>query len=291
MQQNETPTALPQRRKWQYVAVAMGIVAVLASLFSLGGGQYATPQGQMFATVCMLVPLFATMVVQRYHHEPLLEHLGISWRINRWWFVGWLLMPLLSIAFVAASTLVPGASFSTQTETIRTVLQPAESQGISMSPWVLVASQLLGGIFAGVTLNALFAFGEEVGWRGFLLRFYEGQTMLRTSLETGLIWGLWHAPIILLGHNYPEHPVAGIAMMVAFCIAFTPIITYIRIKARSVIAAAIVHGTFNGVAGLSMLLIDGSNDLLTGATGLAGIAVMLVIDAVILHLMPTVSLE
>ena len=57
------------------------------------------------------------------------------------------------------------------------------------------------------------------------------------------------------------------------------IIQYFRVKSGSVIVAAIMHGTCNGVAGLTMvfLSLDKYNDLIDGACGLAGILAMLVV--------------
>ena len=57
------------------------------------------------------------------------------------------------------------------------------------------------------------------------------------------------------------------------------IIQYFRVKSSSVIVAAIMHGTCNAVAGLTMLFVslDKYNDLLDGACGLAGILAMLVV--------------
>lgn len=58
--------------------------------------------------------------------------------------------------------------------------------------------------------------------------------------------------------------------MTIWCMLLSPLFLYIRLKAKSVIAAAILHGTLNGTAGIAVLLISGGNDLLTGITGLAG---------------------
>jgi membrane protease YdiL (CAAX protease family) len=132
-----------------------------------------------------------------------------------------------------------------------------------------------------MTINAVFAFGEEIGWRGYLVELFKGQGFIRTSVVTGAIWGLWHAPLILNGHNYPQHPVAGVFMMVLMCILFTPILLYFRQKSGSVIVAAIMHGTFNGVVGLSNIFVLPFNDLLVGAPGLAGMLVLLGSDAAI----------
>jgi hypothetical protein len=93
---------------------------------------------------------------------------------------------------------------------------------------------------------------------------------IKASIIMGAIWGIWHAPIILMGHNYPEHPEAGVLMMMIWCILLSPLFNYITIKTKSVIAASVLHGTLNATAGLSIMLIMGGNDLTIGLTGLAG---------------------
>ncbi|MDD4896103.1 MAG: CPBP family intramembrane metalloprotease, partial [Atribacterota bacterium] len=92
----------------------------------------------------------------------------------------------------------------------------------------------------------------------------------KSSICIGLIWGLWHAPLILQGHNYPSHPQIGVIMMVIFILLLSPILSYIRLKAKSVIAAAILHGSLNATFGIPLMVIKGGNDLTVGITGLAG---------------------
>ncbi len=80
-----------------------------------------------------------------------------------------------------------------------------------------------------------------------------------------------------MGHNYPTYPVLGVFMMTAWCILLSPLFLYITIKAKSVIATAIMHGTVNGTAGISIMILEGGNELTVGLTGLAGfIAISLI---------------
>lgn len=251
-------------------------------IMGLGGSRidYHSPLGTGLAAICMLFPLIATIALQLMAHEKPLRNIGVSWKVNRWWFIGWLLMPLLAIITVGASNLMPGAEFSTNTDLLQAqVYAMNEMEGdVAITPMLLIVITLLSGLFAGATINAIFAFGEESGWRGYLLSQFQGKHFSKSALIIGAIWGVWHSPIILLGHNYPEHPVAGVLMMVLFCMAFAPLIQYFRIKSGSVIVAAIMHGTFNAVAGLSILLINNFNDLLCGSTGLAGILTIMLFD-------------
>lgn len=244
---------------------------------------YHSPLGTGLAAVCMLFPLIATITLQLMAHEKPLRNIGVSWKVNRWWFIGWLLMPVIALIITGVSALMPGTELTTNSELIQTQVtamnEMAQGQGgIAITPMLFIGITLISGLFTGATINALLAFGEESGWRGYLLSQFKGQHFTKSALIIGAIWGVWHSPLILLGHNYPEHPVAGVFMMVLFCMAFAPLIQYFRVKSGSVIVAAIMHGTFNAVAGLSILLINNFNDLICGSTGLAGILSLLAID-------------
>lgn len=229
----------------------------------------------LLTSSAMLLPMIAVMITKASNKEPIFRNLDISFKINRWWLAGWLLMPVLAMAVVGVSLLMPGAEWAADSESMQMYLQSLP-EGIGL--WGFVAISLASGLFAGATINALFAFGEEIGWRGYLLKIFKGRTFIATALWTGIIWGLWHAPLILNGHNYPQHPVAGVFMMAGMCVMLTPMLMYFRLKSGSVIVPAIMHGTFNGVIGLSLLLVTPANDLLYGGPGLAGIITFFLVD-------------
>ena len=62
--------------------------------------------------------------------------------------------------------------------------------------------------------------------------------------------------------------------MTIFCILLSPMMSYITLRANSVIAAAVFHGTLNGTSGLALMVVHGGDDLTIGVTGLAGLAVL-----------------
>ena len=99
----------------------------------------------------------------------------------------------------------------------------------------------------------------------------------KASLLISSIWGIWHTPLILMGHNYPQHQQFGVIMMIIWCVLLTPIIIYFTIKSKSVIAAAILHGTMNATATISNMQVSGGNDLTVGLTGAAGLIAMTVL--------------
>ena len=223
----------------------------------------------------MLIPLLAVIFTQLIFKEPVLKGLGISFKFNRWWWIGWLLMPVIAMLTLGVTLLMPGARWTPDSEMVQQSLQNMP-EGIGV--WGLIGISILSGLFAGITINALIAFGEEIAWRGFLMKEFQGKKFLSAVLWIGVIWGLWHAPLILNGHNYPQHPVAGVFMMVILCILLSTLLMYFRKKSGSVIVAAIIHGTINAVAGISAIVVTPANDLLYGAEGVAGMIVLLVVN-------------
>lgn len=268
-----------------FLAFCFGISWVSAGIFYLCGTDYQSVWGFLFATVYMFFPLVSVLLTQLVTGEKPFSDIGISFRLNKWWWLGWLvIIPLPILLSLPVSALFPGVSIGTDTDSLKATMDAMQAQGMSLGPWGVGIITLLSGYVAGLTINALFAFGEESAWRGFLHRLLKGKGFWKECLIIGVIWGIWHAPLILMGHNYPEHPVAGAFMMVAFCVLATPLMVLIREKSGSVIMAAIAHGTINALGGLPIVYLIGYKELLSGITGLAGFIVLAVADIVILLL-------
>jgi hypothetical protein len=93
----------------------------------------------------------------------------------------------------------------------------------------------------------------------------------RAYLLLGAIWGLWHAPLIVAGLNYPGHPVTGIFMMMIACTAFGTFFNELTLSCRSVLLAAWMHGALNAQGyGIWHWMFPDVHPLLGGDTGLTG---------------------
>ena len=91
----------------------------------------------------------------------------------------------------------------------------------------------------------------------------------------GLTWGLWHAPITMMGHNYgrgyPGFPFTGIFCMVVFCTSLSVCLSYLRVRTTSVWSCAITHGALNAIAGVGIYFcLAGSTPLGPSPAGLVG---------------------
>jgi len=256
-------------------------------------GEIANISYTIMGAIYMFVPTLSVIIVKKLIcKEKLRNDLQISFKINKWFFAAWFIMPIVAFGALGISLLLPGVSYNPEmtglAERFSAMSSPeqveqmkAQIAALPISPIWLI---LIGGLFAGITINGLFAFGEELGWRGFLVYQFRKMSFAKASVIIGFIWGIWHAPLILMGHNYPNHPQFGVLMMVLLCILLTPILIYFTLKAKSVIAAAILHGTMNATATISILPISGGNDLLAGSTGLAGmIALVIVILSIYIY--------
>src|SRR5699024_2093731 len=236
----------------------------------------------------MLIPLIAVLIVQKLiYKEEIARPLLLTRRPNWWWPFA-MIFPLILIGLTTlVAILFPGVTLDLGMGNYLSTVDATTSatmnnlfQTLPFHPlWLLAGQSFIGGI----TINAIFAFGEEIGWRGFLLREFQVLGFWKASLLIGFIWGLWHAPLtIFAGHNYPSTPIFGILMMTLSSMLMSPILSFITIKSRSVFPAAFFHGVINGSASLGIMIVAGGNpELLNGLTGLAGFIVLLAVNIII----------
>ena len=137
---------------------------------------------------------------------------------------------------------------------------------------VSIISQTALAFTLGILINMIFTFGEEFGWRGYLLPKLAPLGGIRAAIIVGVIWGLWHAPVIILdGFNYPGHPLLGVGMMVVFTTALSMVFTWLRFRSGSVWPSTLAHAAYNGQAGFGTLLLSRTDSLLSAPIGIIGL--------------------
>lgn len=243
----------------------------------------AIPLGVLF----MFTPLAAVFIVEKLiYSSEIRQSLLISFEINKWWLAAFAIPVALLLFTFVFNLAFPGVEYSREMDGLFGRLEALISseelekarhdlENLPVHPALLM---LMQGIIAGATINTVAAFGEELGWRGFMVNQFRNMHFMKAALIIGFIWGIWHAPLILMGHNYAEHPQLGVGLMTIWCILLSPLFLYITVKTKSVVAAAVMHGVLNGTANVATLLIKGGNDITNGATGMAGfIAAALVV--------------
>jgi len=257
----------------------------MAAVAHWGFGMGAdTPTGLMiFSTLYMFFPMLTALVLQAIDKEKF-NHTGlVNFKVSWPWVVAWLLPVVLSLACILVNGWMPGVELQYNSEQlINQYHVPEEQQEMvreqlgKLPAYLLIISTIFSGLIAGITVNAIAAFGEEYGWRNYLVGALRKVKFWKAALFIGIVWGLWHFPLILMGHNYPNEPRWGVLLMVVMCILLGAIELYFVLKSKSMIVAAILHGTINAVSGITIYFTLGGNDFLNGMAGLAGFIVMAV---------------
>lgn len=130
-------------------------------------------------------------------------------------------------------------------------------QSTSMNTLTFILLTTVNAYIASISLNALYAVGEEIGWRGFLQQKFEslGLSFITASLMVGLVWGIWHvSAITLLGYNYPENRIIGVPLSMFFTISTSIPHSIITKVSSSIFPAASLRGAVNALWGLTILI-------------------------------------
>ena len=297
---------LKDRVAWTRVALFYGIAfggAVVVGALLWAVARLAGPASTLViqagaAVLYMPLPLVAGLIVERRHGRRML--IAQEWHSlrTRFWrtlgrSAGYAIAVMLAIlalgfavAWLAGWLGVPGAGHLAATDAefrarMMQVVPGMTADTPLPAPAVVAAGGLLWGLLAGLTVNAVFAFGEEYGWRGVLAQELLPLGTLRANLLTGVLWGLWHAPIIMLGHNYGGEWGWGIPMMVLWTTPLAFLLSWVRERSGSVIAPSILHGAYNGTIGFFAMLLVGGNLFVALPMGLLMTLVLTVLAVVV----------
>ncbi len=281
---------LDRKRILIFLALAFGIAWVGALVIYLTGGLAESPFAYLILTVFYMgAPTMAHILTRILTHEGwgnlyLRSHPRREWP---YWVAAWFAPGVLTIIGILAFFVIFPQYYDADLNTMKQALKAqAEMTGQPVpetDPWLIAISQTAMALILAPLLNAFVTFGEEFGWRAYLqpkLLPLGGRT---TMLLMGIIWGVWHWPVIAMGHNYgldyPGAPWGGMAMMVWFTLVIGTLFGWLTLRAGSVWPAVIGHGAINGIAALGALFVKGTpNPLLgplpVGLIGSVGFAVV-----------------
>jgi len=269
----QATSALQGRGIVWFLALAFGVAWALWGVAYLQGGLHNPAVFLVLSAIAMWSPGLAAIACARLLAP--LDRQELGWRWGKLPAYLWAYPAILwALAASTGLSLLLGLQrINWALQELRSQLQvappPFDNPAIALSASAAFAL-LLGGI-----INLPFALGEELGWRGYLLAWLRPLGLVRASVVIGLIWGIWHAPAIAMGYNYPGHPWLGILAMTVFTVLWSPVFTWLRQQARSVVAAAFLHGLLNATSGLLPVLLTPADPLLRAPLGLAGLLALL----------------
>ena len=284
---------MEKRRIVIYVALAYGLAWALwfAVVYPMVNGGGLGTSMQLAIAAGMFAPAIAAALTRLITKEGFKD----AWikprafkKTWRYYLLAWFGPLVLVLAGAALYFLFNPADFDpSMSYVIQATREQAEAMGVEMNvdDETIRLTQIasLATLVIAPAINAVTCFGEEWGWRGYLLpHLLERFSIIPTLLISGIIWGIWHAPITLIGHNYglgyAGYPFTGIAAMCLFCIVLGVFMSYVTLRTGSCLPAVFAHGMVNGSAAAGIIFsATGGNPFVGPApTGILGGAFFIV---------------
>ncbi|MEQ8904309.1 CPBP family intramembrane glutamic endopeptidase [Ekhidna sp.] len=238
---------------WQFVGLTI-VLSTIPYFFIISDGD----AGSNWTLLLMWMPGLAAIILRLVHKEGLFSNL--VWNPLKGW--KWILLAAfipftIEILTIILSVLTGAAQlregFISMEDGKVALKGMAMLLGASAQPWYVFIPNFILSYFVGMLLYSLFiALGEEFGWRGYLQKEWASTNSLFGFVMIGVIWGWWHLPGILLGHNYPDYPIlGGIVLMPMVTILFSIAFGVAFNKQRVIWVPVIFHGAVNISAEIS----------------------------------------
>jgi membrane protease YdiL (CAAX protease family) len=275
---------IESRRITLFLMFAFGIAWIMdLVIYFLGGLSNLKPGTTIWflSIFAMFAPALAAILTRLFTHEGWKDtHLKVNLKHNlRYWLIAWVgtpLLLLLGMAFYFA--LFPQYFDQSLTGISKVLAQAAQKTGkaIPLTPQLFLVVEIFQAILLAPVLNSIATFGEEFGWRAYLLDKLMPLGGRKAMLLMGVIWGIWHWPFIFMGYeygfNYPDHPWLGPLVFLWFTFIVGTFLAWISLKSESVWPAVIAHAALNGMAPLALLLVKGQPDTLAGPDAVGVVA-------------------
>jgi membrane protease YdiL (CAAX protease family) len=235
--------AQPARSRVQVLTYVV-ILLVFSSFFYfliIHSGSLGYGRG-MYVFGLMWCPALAGMLTLRLNGRSLAD-LGWKWGETKYQIRSWYI-PILyaSIAYAIIWIFHFGAFGNPAYYDAMT-----KSMHLGGPPWIsIVLGIFLLGTF-GMVRSVSAALGEEIGWRGFLVpELYKTTSFTATSLISGIVWSLWHYPILIYADYNAGTPTwYGLSCFTVMVISISFVFAWMRLKSGSLWTAAILHASHN----------------------------------------------
>ena len=272
-----------KKRLFNYLALAFALTWIPVFVLLAMGYPYSSIAFFVCLFCVMLMPALSSILTRLVTKEGFKDlMLRPKFRGHlRYYLAGWLLPGVLILAAAALYFAVFPRTFDSSLSVLKMVFI---KQLATRSIGTIILMQMALGWLAAPFINFIPALGEELGWRGYMLPKLCALLGTKKAIPvSGIIWGLWHAPMIAAGHNYGTGywgwPVTGILAMVVFSMAYGSFLAWLTLRSGSALPAALAHGGLNGFASIGVYFCrGGAYSPFVGpvATGIVGGAPVLV---------------
>lgn len=272
-----------KKRLYIFLGIVFTMSWLLVAVIPLSGNKYGSVISLIILSVLMLIPALSSILTRIITKEGFKNmYLKPRFKKNIKYY---LIAYFMTNIFIILGAVVFFIIFPRTLDlNLTTFSESLKNNGITIDAKVIFIAQLAQGILIGPIINIIFTLGEELGWRGYLLQKLSKEYSVQKSIIiSGIIWGIWHAPIIAMGHNYGTGyvgaPWLGIFAMIVFCIVLGSYLSYLAIKTQSVIPCTIAHSAINAFAGIGICLYKGTPNPFIGPspTGVIGGSIFILV--------------
>lgn len=285
-------THLNNKRIWIYLAFAVGIPWSAALIFYLTMRATDLPRAAFLANlVFVTIPALAHVATRLITREGW-KRIWLWPKFRRGWpfYLAAIFLPFLAaIAGAAIFYLVFPGLFDPELGEVRK-FYTAYAIPTETNPWTGFLMITLQASIQWLFINGSLSIGEEFGWRAYLLpklmgRFTGGEPAPDNSLYTsaarkaslliGVIWGVWHFPLIIMGFSMDPtmtitRALAFLGIYVVSTCAMSVLLCWVTLRSGSVWPASIGHGFINGTSAIPEMMLKGTANPLLGP-GLPGV--------------------
>ena len=260
----------------RYLALVFALTFALDVIVALQGGLANPRMFQLLVGAQMLIPALMAVAFRAFRKEGF-KQTGLALGKKRYYIIGFgLTVAYLALSF-GLSALTPWLTLDGSLSKFQQMVDLLTAQTGQAAPFstpTFAALMAVQVVILGAVLGLPAYWGEEYGWRGYLLPKLLGLGKTRAIALHGVIWGLWHAPIIAMGYNYPGHPVLGIMGMTIFCVLMGAVYAWLYYASGSIFVPCLAHGFLNQGAAYGFMFVSSHHALLGGPLGLIGLAVL-----------------
>ncbi len=224
-----------------------------------------------------LGPQMASIMIMAVMFIPLIGALlsghslkGMGWKPSfkgkgRYWLMAWFLPGIISVlgallffAVFPKAFDMSGAAMAA--EAGEDALRQLEAAGMTYKTYILLG--IVQSLTINPIINAIPAIGEEAGWRGVMTPYFKEKYGRKLGLIiSGIIWGIWHWPLmILIGYEYGSAyygaPFLGPLVFCLMTVCMGILMDYVYDKGKSIWLPAVLHGSINSWGSLPMALMS-----------------------------------
>jgi uncharacterized protein len=276
---------LNKKALWVFLSLTFALTLVLIIIARLSGFSLVDKPalyGQMAILVAMFVPGLSAIFTQKIIVKKPLKELGLKigpWPMYAKTYGLIVLVFAVNYVFTWAFILKPDftlASFLNQFGVPLPLPMPAATMIAAFAAITFIAAPIF---------NLIPSLGEEIGWRGFLLPALEPLGKTKAVIFSGMVWALWHTPMILiLGFLYGRQMWLGALLHFVLVTSLGIWMGHIWLQNRSTVLSAFIHAVFNANAyGVWTMVFVSGNKLVVGPAGAVGVALCLILGVATIY--------